>query len=92
MSAVDLTRYGIVPDEYSWQPGAIADSQPPALARFLIRNNDLIIGCPVSVEIEGEFFIGVAVFSTWLMTPDDILTHPYPDTVRPKDTAPHVST
>ena len=90
---IDLTRYGIVPAEYSWPAGTIADSQPPAYTRFRIRNRDraLLIDEAVIVVIDGQHFGAIRTFATRRMRVEDILTHPYPDTTRPKDAAHHVS-
>lgn len=80
----DLTRYGIVPDKFTWPAGAIANSQLPK-TRFLIRNRDgaLVIIQPVIVMIENQGFAALRVFPTRRMTLEDIVSYPYPDTTRP---------
>ena len=93
MSAVDLTRYGIVPDEYSWPAGEIANAQPPGRVEFRIRNRQLFLVKLVTVTINGAgHSFALQIFETRPMAEADILTHPYPDTQRPKDAAPYVST
>lgn len=88
---VDLTRYGIVPDEYSWPAGTIANAQPPGRLEFLIRNHDLVMYRLTLGTINGMGpFLALQIETMHPMAVDDILTHPYPDTVRPKDSAPHV--
>ena len=63
---IDLTRYGIVPDKYTWPAGTIANSQPPAYTRFRIRNRDraLLINEAVIVVIDGQHFGAIRTFVT----------------------------
>lgn len=85
---VDLTRYGIVPDEYSWPPGTIANAQPPGRLEFRIRNHKLIMFRLTLWTINGAGpLLALQIETLQSMTADDILTYPYPDTVRPKDAA-----
>ena len=87
----DLTRYGIVSDEYTWPAGAIANAQPPSRVEFRIRNWQLFLVKLAMVTIDGVGpFFALQIFETRPMTEADMLTHPYPDTVRPKDATPHV--
>ena len=87
---IDLTRYGIVPDEFTWPAGEIANSQAPK-TRFLIRNRKLLIVKPVILQMGANRIPSFLVFTTRPMTEEDILTHPYPDTTRPRAGGPYVS-
>jgi hypothetical protein len=84
---VDLTPYGIVPDEFTWPAGEIANSQPPPNARFRIRNRELLIQQPVILWMGPFPFPSFVNYRTRPMAEEDILTHPYPDTTRPRGSA-----
>lgn len=89
---IDLTRYGIVSAEYTWPAGAIANAQPPGRVEFRIRHRKLFLLKMALVKVNGAGpFFALQVFETRPMTEDDVLTHPYLDTVRPKDAASDVS-